>query len=123
MSYLCKHYKIKGSMIIDFEKIELSVMPHFKGGEGETRSHIFFDGTNKIMRGMLKPGCTIGYHCHETSSEMIFIISGEAKCLYDDGEELLKPGQCHYCPKGHSHSLINASATEDLCYYAVVPEQ
>ena len=41
----------------------------------------------------------------------------------DDGEELLSPGQCHYCPKGHSHSLINASPTETLVYLAVVPEQ
>ena len=100
-------------MVIDFENIELSVQPHFKGGEGVTKSRMFFDGVNKIMRGMLEPGCTIGYHCHETSSEMIYILSGEARCLYDDGD----------CPKGHSHSLINASETETLVYFAVVPEQ
>ena len=110
-------------MVIDFENIELSVLPHFKGGEGVTKSRMFFDGVNKIMRGMLEPGCTIGYHCHETSSEMILILSGKARCLYDDGEEMLQPGQCHYCPKGHSHSLINASETKPLVYFAVVPEQ
>ena len=33
-------------MIIDFKNIEESVMPQFKGGEGDTRSRIFFDGLN-----------------------------------------------------------------------------
>ncbi len=121
--YLCHLNNIIPTMVIDFSNIELSIMPHFKGGEGDTKSHIFFDGMNKIMRGMLEPGCTIGYHCHDTSSEIIFILSGKARCLYDDGEELLSPSQCHYCPKGHSHSLINASPTETLVYLAVVPEQ
>lgn len=110
-------------MLIDFDKIEETVTPHFKGGEGVTHSRQMFDGVNKIMRGCLMPGCTIGYHSHDTSSEMILILSGEARCLYDDGEERLLPGQCHYCPKGHSHSLINASSTTPLVYFAVVPEQ
>ena len=110
-------------MVIDFSNIELSLQPQFKGGEGVTKSRTFSDGTNKIMQGCLEPGCTIGYHQHETSSEMIYILSGEARVLYDDGEERLVSGQCHYCPKGHSHSLINASETEDLTYFAVVPEQ
>ena len=110
-------------MVIDFSKIELSLLPQFKGGEGVTKNRMFFDGTNKIMLGCLEPGCTIGYHCHDTSSEMIYILSGKARVLYDDGEERLVPGQCHYCPKGHGHSLINASETEDLTYFAVVPEQ
>lgn len=121
--YLCLSNNIKHTMVIDFSNIELSVMPHFKGGEGDTKSRIFFDGMNKIMLGCLDPGCTIGYHIHDTSSEIIYILGGQARCLYDDGEELLSPGQCHYCPKGHSHSLINASATEPLTYFAIVPEQ
>ena len=110
-------------MIIDFEKIEQAILPHFKGGDGETMTRTYFDGVNKIMKGCLGPGCSIGYHCHETNSEMIYILTGEARCLYDDGEERLTPGQCHYCPQGHSHSLINASATEPLTYFAVVAGQ
>lgn len=110
-------------MVIDFNNIEESVMPRFKGGEGDTVSRIFFDGLNKIMRGRLGVGCTIGYHKHEASSEVILITSGVARCLYDDGEEKLTVGQVHYCPRGHSHSLINASSTEPLEYFAIVPEQ
>ena len=121
-------------MKIDFNEIQEIANPQFKGGEGDTMFRTYNDGQNKIMRGRLEPGCSIGYHSHETNSEIIYILSGEARCLHDDGErdrsgandpkeECLVPGQCHYCPKGHSHSLINASATEPLLFFAVVPEQ
>ena len=110
-------------MVIDFNTIEEVANPQFKGGEGDTMFRTYNDGQNKIMRGRLDVGCSIGFHKHETNSEIIFILSGEARCLYDDGEERLVSGQCHYCPKGHSHSLINASATEQLTFFAIVPEQ
>ena len=116
-------------MVIDFNEIQEVANPQFKGGEGETMFRTYNDGQNKIMRGRLEPGCSIGYHKHETNSEIIYILSGEARCLYDGQsgatepqEERLVPGQCHYCPRGHSHSLINASATEPLLFFAVVPE-
>lgn len=110
-------------MTIDFNNIEESVMPNFKGGEGNTVSRIYFDGLNKIMRGRLDVGCSIGYHKHETNSEVIYITSGKAHCLYDEREERLTAGGCHYCPRGHCHSLINDSDSEPLEYFAIVPEQ
>lgn len=110
-------------MVIDFNKIDEVSTPQFKGGEGDTMFRTFNDGMNKIMRGRLEVGCSIGYHSHEANSEMIFILSGEARCRYDEGEEWLSVGQCHYCPKGHSHALINASSSEPLVFFAIVPEQ
>ena len=71
---------------------------------------------------MLDPGSSIGYHTHGTSSEIIYILSGTGKVKYDGGEEPLEAGQCHYCPKGHSHSLINNS-DGPLEFFAVVPNQ
>ena len=32
-------------MIIDFNKIEESILPNFKGGEKELAANMFFDGT------------------------------------------------------------------------------
>ena len=109
-------------MVIDFNKLEEIANPQFKGGEGDTLFRTFADGQNKIMRGRLDPGCSIGYHIHETNSEIIYILSGEALCRYDDGEERLGPGQCHYCPMGHAHALINASPSEPLTFFAIVPQ-
>ncbi len=109
-------------MLIDFQKIEETVIPQFKNGEKETAARMYVDPAVKIMRGRLISGASIGLHTHETSSEIIYILSGIGKVLYDGGWELLGPGSCHYCPKGHSHSLVNDSA-EDLLFFAVVPEQ
>jgi len=110
-------------MLIDFENMETAVIPHMRGGEKEAFVKMYDDGRCKIMRGRLVPGATIGLHAHETSCEIIYILSGKGKILYDDGSEPLEAGNCHYCPKGHAHSLMNDSPEGDLCFFAVVPEQ
>ena len=74
------------------------------------------------QKGLLKPGATIGMHTHETSSEVIYILSGVGKVLCEGVYEPLAPGACHYCPKGTAHSLINDS-DGDLEFLAIVPEQ
>lgn len=109
-------------MRIDFDKMEETVIPNFLGGEKALRARTRVDELGKIMRGMLEPGASIGLHTHETSSEILYILSGAGKVLCDDGEEALSPGDCHYCPKGHTHSLIN-NGTEPLVFFAVVPNQ
>lgn len=109
-------------MIIDFKNVELQVMKNFKGGEKEYAAHIYADNLNKIMHGRLIPGASIGMHTHETGSEIIYILEGSGKVLYDNVEERVSVGMCHYCPKGHAHSLIN-DTNEDLVFFAVVPEQ
>lgn len=109
-------------MLLNFNEIDETVINKFKGGEGDTIARMLFDGFNKIMYGKLPVGATIGYHPHEANSEIIYILSGEAKCLYDEKEEYLTSGECHYCPMGHSHSLVNNSPTDELVFFAVVPE-
>ena len=108
-------------MLINFDQIPETVIPNMRGGEGQVATHMHVDEHNKIMKGSLAPGCTIGLHTHDTSSEVICIISGTGKVLYDGEYEPLSAGSVHYCPKGHEHSLINDSDS-DLTFFAVVPE-
>ena len=117
-------------MIIKFDEMELSHMPNFKGGEKEFAANMFFDGTNRMFKGCLVPGASIGLHTHEDSCEVIFILGGKGG-IYEKGpqdagltyNEVL-PGDCLYCPKGHTHSLVNPEGSqEDLVFYAVVPLQ
>ncbi len=108
-------------MLIDFGMTEEQELEHFKGGEKSFRAKMFTDGFNKIMRGRLEPGASIGLHTHEGNSEIVFILEGTGRMLYDGGSEELSAGSCSYCPEGHSHSLINSGST-DLVFYAVVPE-
>lgn len=109
-------------MKIDFNSMEPAVIPHFKDGEGETYARLHTDELGKIMRGTLPPGASIGLHVHDTSSEIVYILSGTGKVLYDGGYETVGPGDCHYCPKGHAHSLINDSDVP-LEFFAVIPNQ
>ena len=109
-------------MKINFNTIQRIAKPNFKGGEKEYNVKMFSDDMNKIMDGLLVPGASIGLHTHDTSSEIIFITSGSGKAIYDGTEERLSAGDCHYCPKGHEHTLIN-DGTADLTFLAVVPEQ
>ena len=109
-------------MRIHFDELQENLFPNFYGGEKETATRAFKDEKNKILRGKLIPGASIGLHTHETNSEIIYILSGSGKMLYNDGEERLDAGICHYCPKGHRHSLIN-DGMEDLIFFAVVTEQ
>ena len=109
-------------MLINFDQIPETVIPNMRGGEGQVVSRMHVDGDNKIMKGFLAPGCTIGLHTHDTSSEIIYILSGTGKVKVEGGEEPLKAGDCHYCPKGRSHSLINNS-DGPLEFFAVVPQQ
>mgnify|MGYP003302844687 CR=1 FL=1 len=110
------------AMKIDFSKIEEAIIPGFKGGEKEFAARMFFDGANRIMKARLIPGASIGMHTHEDSAEIMFITKGSGSVIYDGTKIRLDEGDVHYCPKGHTHSLINDSDA-DLEFSAVVPKQ
>ena len=109
-------------MLIDFASLPETTIPRMYGGEGEVHANMYASPTMKIMKGKLPPGATIGLHTHQTSSEIIYILSGTGRVLCDGVYEPLAAGSCHYCPKGHAHSLINDSQGA-LTFFAVVPNQ
>ena len=110
-------------MTIDFDKLPEQLIPHFKGGEGTVQARMHIDAMGKIARLTLPAGASIGLHTHETSAEMIYVLSGSGIVLEDnaDNPAPMVPGTCHYCPQGHTHSLIN-NGTEPLVVLAVIPE-
>lgn len=111
-------------MIIRLEEIPQSILPAFKGGEKELRANMHFDGRNRMFKGCLVPGSSIGVHTHDDSCETIFIISGAGTILeIENGVESVrqvKAGDCLFCDKGQTHSLRNTSEAEDLVFYASV---
>lgn len=109
-------------MLIEFDNMDYSAINKFYGGEKDTLARLFTDEYNRIMYGKLGPGASIGMHKHNNNSEIIYILHGAGKAIFDNAIEELKPGACHYCPKGHSHSILN-SGMEDLVFFAVVPSQ
>lgn len=109
-------------MLIDFSKIDKKVMPEFYGGKLNTVAQMHVDARNRIMLARLEPGASIGFHQHETGSEIVYFLQGRGKAFYDDMQEEVVAGACHYCPKGHSHSILN-DGEEELVFFAVVPQQ
>lgn len=67
----------------------------------------------------LKPGCSIGYHVHETDSELFYLIKGEV--LYNDNgvECVLSAGDVMICPAGTGHSIAN-NGQEDAVVCALI---
>ena len=108
-------------MKIDFDSIPVAEIKAFYGGEGALIANMYVDEKNRILRGKLVSGASIGLHSHVPSSEVIFITRGEGKAICDGVEEYLTAGDCHYCPNGSEHTLINVGS-DDLCFYAVVPQ-
>lgn len=109
-------------MKIKFTDIEEAAYPAFKGGEKELNARMYFDGTNRIMKGRLVPGASIGMHTHDAGSEIILVTEGRGCVIYDGERIALETGDVHYCPKGHTHSLVNDSDA-DMKFFAVVPQQ
>ncbi len=109
-------------MKIELEQIPVTRLEKFNGGEGTFLANMVVDESNKILRGCLVPGTSIGLHCHATSSEIIYFLSGTGKAVTDGIEERVGAGDCHYCKKGQSHTLINDGQV-DLVFFAVVPQQ
>ncbi len=107
--------------MINFSKIEKTKTQKMKGGIGSVDAWISDDGSVKIMKSVLPRGSSIGYHKHETNGEVVYVISGTATCTLDGVEEIVEPGEVHYCPKGHSHGVVN-KGKNDLVVFCVVPE-
>ena len=109
-------------MMIRFNDMPESVLEHFKGGDGALCTKMVADDLNRFMRGRLAPGSSIGMHTHEDSCEILYVISGVGTAILDGETEILHPGDGHYCPKGHTHTLMNLG-DEDLIFFAVIPKQ
>ena len=109
-------------MKLNFAEMAEVAMEHFRGGDGTVYAKMFNDGSNRIMQCRFPKGASIGKHCHDTSSETFYVLSGECTVILDNGEEVLRAGDCHHCTKGTTHTVIN-SGDGDMILFAVVPEQ
>ncbi len=72
-------------------------------------------GVNRIE---LPPGCWSGQrHWHAEEDEFVYVIAGEVVLVTDNGEELLRAGDCAAFPANtpNAHHLINRSANVAVC--------
>ncbi len=80
----------------------------------------------------LQPGSQSSHrHWHEREDEFLYLISGEATVIENDGEQVLQPGDAAAWPAGtaNAHCVVNRSnapctylivgtrPTHDVCHY------
>ena len=105
--------------MIDFEQLGEELIPQMRGGEGTVKARRFLHGNVKILKLTLEKGVSIGEHRHETDCEAYYVLEGTAHVFLDGKEEVVHAGQCHYCPMGSAHSVINLDS-RPLVLFAVV---
>lgn len=108
--------------IVDFDTMTEDIQTEFKGGKGDVAFRIFKDDLNKVMRVRMTPHSSVGQHSHVTDSEIIVVLQGSGKIVFDGQELPIREGQVHYCPKGHGHTIIN-DTDQELHLCCVVPQQ
>ncbi len=56
-------------------------------------------------------------HWHSDEDEFVFVVSGEVVLVTDDGEEVLRAGDCAAFPRNtpNGHHLVNRSAATATC--------
>ncbi len=72
-------------------------------------------GVNRVQ---LPPGCWSSQrHWHTHEDEFVFVVSGEVTLVTDDGEALLRAGDCAAFAAGapNGHHLINRSGAMAVC--------
>jgi mannose-6-phosphate isomerase-like protein (cupin superfamily) len=95
-----------------------------RDGEGVTRITYFVDGAAQKNARLfaeitLEPGCSIGYHQHNSETEYYFIVSGTGT-VNDDGKEAqVIQGDAIITGNSASHSIKN-TGTVPLVFHAVI---
>ena len=72
-----------------------------------------------FTRSILNPGCSIGYHVHETDSELYYILKGTAEYNNNGVPVTVTEGDLTICEPGTGHGLANRG-TEPVEFIALI---
>ena len=111
-------------MVISRNEMKVEDKDRLRDGEGVTHMIHLLDVSKEKNARMfaeltLMPGCSIGYHKHESETEYYFILSGTGT-VNDDGKEVqVKQGDSVVTGNGASHSIKNTGSVP-LVFHAVI---
>jgi len=98
--------------------------PAERGNEGRTERLRYSDAGGLTQFGAyvetLRPGArSSDRHWHEEEDEFLYVISGEATVVEDDGDHTLRPGDAACWPAGvaNAHQVVNRS--DAPCTYLI----
>ena len=100
-------------MIREAKDCKIEYREHMRDGEGTVEITNLATPSELNDKGRLfgkitlNPGCSIGYHIHETDSEIFYVMKGTAE-YNDNGEtKTVTAGDVTICPAGTGHSVSN----------------
>jgi mannose-6-phosphate isomerase-like protein (cupin superfamily) len=111
-------------MVIPRNEMVSEDKENMRNGEGKTHFTYLLDGSAEKNARMfaeitLEPGCSIGYHRHDSETEYYFILFGTGT-VNDDGKEVeVKQGDSIITGNGASHSIKNTGAVP-LVFHAII---
>ena len=111
-------------MVVHRNEMKVEEKERMRDGEGSANLTYLLDGSAEKNARMfaevtLKPGCSIGYHQHNSETEYYFILSGNGT-VDDDGKEVqVKQGDSVITGNGASHSIKNTGSVP-LVFHAVI---
>lgn len=103
-------------MIRSREECKVEFREKMRDGSGTVEITNFIQGPEELcMKGRLfskitlKSGCSIGYHVHESDSELFYFLKGTA--AYNDNGRVrtVTAGDVAICPPGTGHGVENNS--------------
>ncbi|MDR1803553.1 MAG: cupin domain-containing protein [Treponema sp.] len=111
-------------MVINRNEMKVEDKERMRDGEGTTHMTYLLDGSMEknarlFAEVTLNPGCSIGYHRHDSETEYYFILSGTGT-VNDDGKEVqVKQGDSVITGNGASHSIKN-NGSVPLVFHAII---
>jgi len=111
-------------MVINRNEMKVEDKERLRDGEGNTHMTYLLDGSAQknarlFAEVTLNPGCSIGYHRHDSETEYYFILSGTGS-VNDDGKEVhVKQGDSVITGNGASHSIKNTGSVP-LVFHAII---
>ena len=112
-------------MIRKEQECKIEYREHMRDGDGTVQITNFITGPAELnekgrlfAKITLNPGCSIGYHLHDTDAELFYIIKGTAE--YNDNGVIrtVTAGDVTICPTGESHGIANK--TDEVVELAAV---
>ena len=108
-------------MKINFNELKEIEVQNMNGGNGIVKSKMFLNKECKIIKAILKPNSSMGKHTQK-NNEFIYVISGQAKIIIEDKEEIINKDEVHHCPLGSTHEILN-NTNEDLVLLDITAEK
>ena len=111
-------------MIVRNKEMKTENKERLRDGEGTVCLKYLTDGSPQenvrmLAEVTLEPGCSIGYHRHDSETEYFFILSGTG-LVNDDGKEVeVTQGDSIITGNGASHSIKN-NGSVPLIFHVVI---